>query len=457
MGIASRPSPTSVLTRALPAPKLKFAPGQLVLRIKAKSLSHLGTAISARSVSGAALATMPESVSRPLEYLQNNMGLRAMKPLFVGAAPPRPGAGARVTAAHAKACALTSVMCAEESALSGINLIEVDEKELIPSRMRHLERSDAIEYVERMPAHWLVARRSRLPKGADPRLNLQWGLRALGWFEAKRPSADAVEVAVLDTGIDTGHPDLAHAIIEYETNSFPKRDIVGHGTHVSGIIGAIADNSIGIAGVANCKLRIWKIFSDTPYQGEYYVDSDAFLTSLRAAANSGVRVINLSIGGTEPSRTEQILFNYVATRGVLVVAAMGNEYQEGNPIEYPAGYEHVMAVGAVGVNLTRAEFSNTGRHISVVAPGVEILSTLPMRAAPPYRTEKEYDSWSGTSMATPHVAGAAALLFATNPSLNPNQARRSLERTTRKVPQMRGNAFTRDYGWGLVNLPKLLK
>jgi tRNA threonylcarbamoyladenosine modification (KEOPS) complex Pcc1 subunit len=448
--------PTSVLRKAEPTPKLKFVPGQMVIRIKAKSVSHLRAAMSTRLVSRAALAAVPELVGHPLEYIQNNMGLKSMKPLFVGATP-KAGAGVRVAAMRAKVSALTSVVHAEDSELSGINLVEVDEKEVTAARMKHLQQSDAVEFVERVPAHWLVARKKRVPKGADSRLNLQWGLRAIGWFEATRPSAESVEVAVLDTGVDQTHPDLVDVIAAYETNGFTKRDIVGHGTHVCGIIGAMANNSIGIAGVANCRIHVWKIFSDTPYRGEFYVDTDAYLTSLRAAANSGARVINLSIGGTESSQTEQILFNYVTNRGALVVAAMGNEYQEGNPTEYPAAYDRVLPVGAIGVNLARAEFSNTGQPISVSAPGVGILSTLPMMAAPPYRTEKEYDSWDGTSMATPHVVGAAALLLAKRPTLGPSQVRRRLEQSAQKVPHMNGKRFTREYGRGLVNLPKLLK
>lgn len=433
-----------------------FVPGQMIIRLKARPVSHLSMAMSTRSVSTSALAALPDSVGQPLEYIQNNMGLKSIKPLFA-AATPKAARGVHIAAARAKASALASVVHADDSALSGINLVEVDAAEVTASRLKHLEQSDAIEFVERVPAHWLVAPRRRSRKGTDARINKQWALQAMGWFDSKRPSAGAIDVAVLDTGVDQNHPDLKGAIASYETNGFSKRDIVGHGTHVCGIIGAITNNALGIAGVADCKIHVWKVFSDTREDGDYYVDTEAFLASLRAAADSGARVMNLSIGGEESSRAEQILFNYVANKGVLAVAAMGNEFEEGNPIEYPAAYDRVLPVGAIGANLARAEFSNTGKHISVSAPGVAILSTYPMKSVRGYRTETAYGYSDGTSMATPHVVAAAALLLAKKPLLSPQQIRRRIERTARKLAEMKGKRFTKEHGHGNVYLPKLLE
>ncbi len=118
--------------------------------------------------------------------------------------------------------------------------------------------------------------------------------------------------------------------------------------------------------------------------------------------------------------------------GVVVIAAMGNEYEEGNPTEYPAAMPEVCAVGATDELDKRAAFSNTGRHIDLVAPGVAILSTTPT-----FRYdgdgEREYDAWDGTSMATPHVAGAAALVLAKSPGLTPAQVIKKLTSSADRV------------------------
>src|SRR5262249_8628049 len=162
---------------------------------------------------------------------------------------------------------------------------------------------------------------------------------------------------------------------------------------------------IGIAGICGCDLRVWKIFGDEPSNdGEYYVDELMYQRALNDARNARVKVMNLSIGGGAPSRTERLLFSRLIQAGVTVVAAMGNEFKEGNPIEYPGAYPNVIAVGAISEANERAYFSNTGKRIAICAPGVNILSTLPMKKSVG-RKETKYAAWDGTSMATPHVCG----------------------------------------------------
>jgi len=140
--------------------------------------------------------------------------------------------------------------------------------------------------------------------------------------------------------------------------------------------------------------------------------------------------------------------------GVVVCAAMGNEYEEGNPVEYPAAFAGVVSVGATDETGRRAPFSNTGRHIDVVAPGVNVLSTLPMK--PTWDGEKEYAAWAGTSMATPYVAGLAALLRAKHPTWSGQKLADRLRKTARKLPAMKQKSFTREYGHGLVDVEKAL-
>lgn len=163
----------------------------------------------------------------------------------------------------------------------------------------------------------------------------------------------------------------------------------------------------------------------------------------------------MSLGGPHSSRPEQILIRRLLDRGVVVVAAMGNEYREGNPIEYPAAYDGVLAVGAIAENRERSDFSNTGAHIGICAPGSNILSTLPRRRSS-HRTEKLYASWSGTSMATPHVAAAAALVASKHPSKSARDIATHLRTTAVTLTAMKKKARTSAYGDGLLDLTRAL-
>lgn len=239
-----------------------------------------------------------------------------------------------------------------------------------------------MEYCHRVPRRWLAVRKK--PTSGDPFLNRQWSLRAIHWFQAHPlPDARKVKVAVLDTGIDTSHRDIPGVTVYDHTGSSIK-DLIGHGTHVSGIIAARTNNAVGISGIATCDLGMWKIFRDEPDEDdcEYYVDDILYHQALNKARRAGVHVMNLSIGGGGATRTEALLFKKLIASGVTVVAAMGNEYEEGNPTEYPAAYPDVIAVAATDETNRRASFSNTGAHVGLAAPGVGILSTLPMRTSP---------------------------------------------------------------------------
>jgi len=165
----------------------------------------------------------------------------------------------------------------------------------------------------------------------------------------------------------------------------------------------------------------------------------------------------MSIGGTEHSKQEATLIKRLIDGGIAVVAAMGNEYEEGNPVEYPGAYPGVFAVGAVDETMNRAGFSNTGSHIGISAPGENILSTLPRKAFPPERDEKNYAAWSGTSMAAPHVAALLAMVIARHPDLSVAQACAKITRTANKVPAMKGKSRTKAYGAGVIDVEAALK
>lgn len=189
--------------------------------------------------------------------------------------------------------------------------------------------------------------------------------------------------------------------------------------------------------------------------GKYYVDELMYLRALNAARASGMQVMNLSIGGTQHSRTEETLFRNLADAGVTVVAAMGNEFEEGNPVEYPGAYPGVVAVGATNEVNNRAPFSNTGSRIALCAPGTNILSTLPRQpSAARGADETNYAAWSGTSMATPHVTAGATLVLAAHPDFPPNRVADRLKSSAARLPGMGNRKRTREYGSGLLDLKK---
>ena len=214
----------------------------------------------------------------------------------------------------------------------------------------------------------------------------------------------------------------------------------------------------GIAGVANCRLHCWKIFDD-PKAGstDQNFNFEFYSRALASALDSEIKVINLSIGGTEHSRAEAAVFGELADAGVVVAAAMGNEFEEGNPKEFPAGYAGPLAVGAIDETDRRASFSCTGAHIGLVAPGVNILSTVP-RIKASFADTTDYDSWPGTSMATPHVAGCAVLVYGSTAKSKAaaDAVVKRLTSTARKLPAMKKKMFTQEYGAGLLDLAAAL-
>lgn len=432
---------------------MRFVPGRVIVRWRADVVPNAGRR-SVMAVTGA----LPQQVTERLRYLRDHHGLKHVVTLSPDAGGKRVAVGAPALATHAEQVARS--LRTQRDVLRGATVLEFGPKADLRAISKAL-RDGVVQYAQPAPARWLAARRIRAQQGArDPRYGSQWGLVAIEWPDARRPSARAVKVAVLDSGVDTSHPDLAKAITSYDHSRFRAADLVGHGTHVAGIIGATTNNKIGIAGVARCGLRCWKVFGDEPEDdGEIYLDNEAYYQALGEVGNErDVKVINLSIGGVEEDALEADLVRRIVARDdKLIIAAMGNEYEEGNPTEYPAALPGVLAVGAIGPNLRRATFSNLGSHIGIVAPGTGILSTLPLKKSS-VRPETEYDSWDGTSMATPFVSGAAALAFARRGDHSGSEIRDLLVSRARRVPAMgKAKKKSRAYGKGLLNLKATLR
>jgi thermitase len=273
----------------------------------------------------------------------------------------------------------------------------------------------------------------------DPYFGSQWNLPAIHAPEAwdiTRGTA-AIKVAVVDTGVDCGHPDLqgqCAAQVNYvDSNSGPIQDDNGHGTHVAGIIAAVMNNRIGVAGVApGVKLVALKAL-DSSGSG----DTTTVAQAIDAALTYGARVINLSLGGPNDDPTLRDAINRAYAAGALTVAAAGNSGTS-TPV-YPAAYDHVIAVAAVDGSLQRASFSNYGSYIALAAPGVGILSTYPGGS---------YAYLRGTSMAAPHVSAAAALVLSLRPDLGPDAVASILFQTADDLGTPGWDPY---FGYGLVN------
>ena len=330
---------------------------------------------------------------------------------------------------------------------------------------RDLSRDPTVEYAY-VPGvkHPTAARRSRSASrkkakrtGPDPLSARQWSHGAVRIHEARKlegfREATDVLVAIVDSGIDQGHPDLTGVVDSFTNFLAPSeddRDYRGHGTHVAGIISAVINNAVGIAGLCKARLAVLKAL---PRRGGRW-NPNAYYQALAKPIELKARVVNLSLGGPLDPGEKDIILDLL-DEGIVVVAAMGNEYEEGNPKSYPAAYDGVIAVGASDEVDRRAAFSCTGRHIALVAPGERILSTVP-RYESEFAATTLYDSWPGTSMATPHVAAAAALLLAKNPRLTPAQVKKRLCNTADKT-QWQTKRPSDQYGWGRLNVARALR
>jgi len=254
----------------------------------------------------------------------------------------------------------------------------------------------------------------------------------------------SVVIAVVDTGVDTQHPDLAAKIVGGTSFLGSGKDQFGHGTHVAGIAAAATNNSTGVAGICpRCSIMPVRVL-DANGNGSM---SDV-AAGIVYAANNGARVINLSLGGPSTSQTLRIALDYAVAHNALPVAAMGNTYMP-QAME-PAYWYSALSVGAVDQTGAKADFSNYGAKTDVVAPGVAVLSTMPTYPVTLSQTyQQNYDALSGTSMATPVVSGVAGLILSRNPALTAGQVKGIIEATAGD-----GKSFNTTTGFGLVNASK---
>mgnify|MGYP001178211229 CR=1 FL=1 len=342
------------------------------------------------------------------------------------------------------------------TAVETIPAIEVVEVRVSPGQeasvIQQLRSRSDVEFVE--PNYRVYAQ--EIP--SDSNYLSQWGLPRIelttAW-DITRGSSDLV-VAVVDTGIDLQHPDLnclnsagQSKLVSgwnFVDNNNNPDDNNGHGSHVAGIIGACTNNAAGVAGVApDVRLMPLKALNDSG-NGSYSDVADAIIY----AADNGAKIVNLSLGGASFSSTLAAAVQYASSRGVLVVAASGNAGQP--TIYYPAAYEQAVAVGSTTSSDTRSYFSNYGEGLDVVAPGSSIISTVPVPLGTSYQ-DYGYAYKSGTSMASPHVAGLAALIWSIAPQLTPEEVRAGIRATADDLGDQGVDPF---YGYGRINALKAL-
>lgn len=277
-------------------------------------------------------------------------------------------------------------------------------------------------------------------------------------------AAARVTIAVIDTGADVSAPDLrAKSPRTYNVRfgTADVRDVNGHGTFVSSIAAGSVTNGTGMAGFGgDARLLVIKAGRDDGTLSDFD-EANAIVY----AVDHGARVINLSVGGTTSSTVERRGVEYAARHGALIVAAVGNEHESGNPVEYPAALLQPvgssgrggtgLSVGASSSDGTRAFFSNTGSQLSLLAPGDDVFGALSSvspaddypRSDLPGAGGGLYGYASGTSFAAPEVAGAAALVMAANPLLRATEVAEIIKSSA--TNRGRWNA---DSGYGVLDL-----
>lgn len=334
---------------------------------------------------------------------------------------------------------------------------------------KELSYEPEVEYAEPKIIHTLAFEPSNDPKYVD---GSQWALRKIQIeYVWQNLIVDSILIAIIDTGVDILHEDLKDNIwynrreipnngIDDDNNGYID-DVVGwdfagrdgftpdnqpfpghpHGTHVAGIVAASTNNGIGIAGVfPKSKVMVVKVSSDDPNDTRIIYGYEGIVY----AVDNGARVINCSWGSYMPSKFGQDVINYAIRNGVIVVAAAGNKNSE-IPF-YPASYEGVISVAATDSLDRKAYFSNFGKRIDISAPGVNIISTFP---------GNRYAYLSGTSMASPHVAGVIAILLSQNLALTSEQVKQKIRITADKIDDLNPE-FKYKLGYGRLNAYRAL-
>lgn len=300
----------------------------------------------------------------------------------------------------------------EKSKYSGFEIVKF--KGSITKMMEKYKNNPMVEYVE--PNYYVHAMWT-----PNDLTSKQWGpqkVQAPQAWDISRSSSDTI-IAIVDTGVQANHPDLSGKVIQgydFVDDDGVAQDGNGHGTHCAGIAAAVTNNGTGIAGMApNARIMAVRVLNN---QGSGTMADVA--DGILYAARNGADVISLSLGGSYGSSALQNAVQQAWNSGAVVVAAAGNS---GLSLpSYPAYYSQAIAVASTTSNDTISYFSNYGSWVDVAAPGSDIYSTY---------INSSYQTLSGTSMATPHVAGLAALIA--SQGKNNSQIRAAIENTADQI------------------------
>ena len=415
------------------------------------------------------------------------------------------------TSPAARALMVGRVNGARTQALSDADfeIVNIDPEADPEAAARQLAAQPDVEYAQ---ARYFV---HKLFVPNDPLYSRQWNLPVLDMeraWDLNRGASSSITVAVLDSGVayrnvvlrfnapafrfegvsfpslgtvdvpfaaapELGGPDRFVAPRDFIWNDTSPVDLDGHGTHVTGTIGQLTNNSVGVAGIAfNVRIMpvkviqgVWDEVFNSPFEGT----DDVVARGVRYAVDNGAKVLNMSIGRDgPPAPVVQAAIGYAVSQGAFVVVAGGNDFQDGNPIERIAEFapqiQGMVSVSAIGPDRRRAYYSTTGSYIELAAPGgnqrtggtaggilqqtfdldlVETYLDGPSRYRPPRFDAFAYEFFQGTSMAAPHVAGFAALLIQQGIT-SPAAIEAAMERYATDL-----GAAGRDseFGYGLIN------
>lgn len=405
-----------------------------------------------------------------------SMGV-AVALLVAGTASSRPDAGGATLWPHGSAvvgyrseAALRAALASHPArivrSLPTLRAVEVRPRGNIVRFASDVAALPGIAYVEPLARRTAAVEPATVPS-SEPGGAYEWQFSAthedLVPVSVQRAAA-SVTVAVIDTGADLAAPDIAAKTPEafnLATRTSSVTDTNGHGTFVASLAAGSVTNGDGIAGFGgDAKLMVIQA-SDTIGSFSDIDEADAIVY----AVDHGAKIVNLSLGGSETSRTERNAIDYAVSHGALLVAAVGNEHDSGNRLEYPAallqppgsnGQGGVgLAVAASDLTGARADFSSTGSYLSLAAPGERVFAAVSAgsktdaypRVALPGSTAGLYGYSSGTSFAAPQVSGAAALVWAANPALAAHEVAQILKDTASGH-----GAWNDQLGFGVINV-----